>query len=156
VIAFNVRSTLNLGVIAFPVTLGFSLCLSGSCAGNITSSFNISTSYKGIPITIPNVALGRDWGFTATTSASFSGSDSVGNHWGGLKGDFSGGVTVGVSSTPSVTVDSYVSVQAYYGAGGSWHGLGTVGTDLDLSGSSVRFCYSKHLSGVGTLKICIP
>jgi len=79
----------------------------------------------------------------------------VGSDLGGLKGDFSGSVTLGISSSAGLTVDPNVSVHAYAGYGGSWHGMGTVGADVDMSGSNFRFCKSKTIAGK-TFKICIP
>jgi len=150
-VTLAVRPNLDLGLITVPVTLGFSVCLTGSCAGAVNSKFSISSSFKGVPLNIADVALGNDWGFAASTSASFSGDDKVGSSWGGLKGSFSGDVTLGISSASGLTVESDVRVKAYLGAGGSWSSLGTYSADLDLSGPGFRFC--KSLKGK---RICIP
>ena len=142
---------LDLGLITVPVTLGFIVCLTGDCAGRITPKFSISSSFKGIPFNIPDTDLGNDWGFAASTSAYFSGSDKVGSRWGGLKGSFEGDVSLGISSASGLDVSSSVRVKAYVGAGGSWNYLGTYGADIDFSGAGFRFC--KRLSG---RTICIP
>lgn len=146
-----VSSKLDLGLITVPATIGFIVCLTGPCAGKVTPRFSFSSSFKGIPFNIPDTDLGNDWGFDAATSAYFSGSDKVGNNWGGLKGSFSGDVRLGVSSSAGLAVDSSVKVTAYVGAGGKWNKLGTYSADIDFSGAGFRFC--KNLSG---RKICIP
>ena len=142
---------IDLGLITVPAKLGFVVCLSGPCAGTVTPKFNFSSTFKGIPFNIPDTDLDGGWGFNASTSAYFSGSDSVGSKWGGLRGDFSGNVTLGISSADGLTVDPHVTVHGEYGAGGKWRGFGTYGADVDFSGSRFRFC--KHLKG---RDICIP
>ncbi|CAB4858151.1 unannotated protein [freshwater metagenome] len=142
---------IDLGLITVPAKLGFVVCLTGPCAGTVTPKFNFSSSFKGLPFNIPDTDLDGGWGFNASTSAYFSGSDSVGNKWGGLKGDFSGDVTLAISSAEGLTVDSDVRVKASVGAGGKWSGLGTYGADVDFSGAAFKFC--KNLKG---RKICIP
>lgn len=146
-----INPKLDLGLITVPTTMGFVVCLSGSCAGTVTSRFSFASTFKGLPFNIPDTNVGNDWGFNAATSAYFSGSDSVGNRWGGLKGSFSGDVTLGVSSAAGLTVDSNVRVNAQVGAGGKWNSLGTYNADVDFSGPAFRFC--KNLKG---RKICIP
>ena len=146
-----VNPKIDLGLITVPATLGFIICLQGPCAGAVTSKFNFSSSFKGLPFNIPDTALDGSWGFNASTSAYFSGSDSVGSKWGGLRGDFSGNVTLAISSAAGLTVNSDVSVKASVGAGGRWSGLGTYGADVDFSGPGFRFC--KHLK---SRDICIP
>ncbi|MEN9504596.1 MAG: hypothetical protein RI958_522 [Actinomycetota bacterium] len=148
---FVLDTKLDLGLITVPTTMGFIVCLSGPCAGRVTPKFSFSSSFKGIPFNIPDTAIGNDWGFDAATSAYFSGSDKVGNNWGGLKGSFSGDVRLGVSSASGLSVDSSVKVTAYAGAGGKWNKLGTYSADVDISGAAFRFC--KSLKG---RKICIP
>ncbi|MSZ04958.1 MAG: hypothetical protein F2700_10950 [Actinobacteria bacterium] len=150
-----VSPNVDLGLITIPVSLGFVVCLTGPCAGTVTSKFGISSNFKGIPINLPDINLGEYWNFDASTSGSFSGSGKVGSDWGGLKGDFSGTVTLGISSSAGLTVDPNVSVQASAGYGGSWHGMGTVGADVDMSGLQFRFCKSKTIAGK-TFTICIP
>ena len=146
-----INPQIDLGLITVPATLGFIICLQGPCAGAVTSKFNFSSSFKGLPFNIPDTALDGSWGFNASTSAYFSGSDSVGSKWGGLKGDFSGNVTLAISSAAGLTVNSDVSVKASVGAGGRWSGLGTYGADVDFSGPGFRFC--KNLK---SRNICIP
>ena len=133
------------------MAVGFIVCMTGPCAGKVTSKFGISSNFKGIPINIPEINLGDAWGFAASTSASFSGSDSVGGKWGGLRGTFSGSVTLGITSASGLTVDPKVRVSADVGAGGRWNGLGSYDADADFSGAEFRFC--KNLKG---RKICIP
>ena len=144
-------SNVDLGLITVPVAVGFIVCMTGPCAGKVTSKFGISSNFKGIPINIPEINLGDAWGFAASTSASFSGSDSVGGKWGGLRGTFSGSVTLGITSASGLTVDPKVRVSADVGAGGRWNGLGSYDADADFSGAEFRFC--KNLKG---RKICIP
>ena len=140
-----INPNLDLGLITVPTTMGFAVCLTGSCAGRVTTKFSFASSFKGLPFNIPDTNVGNDWGFNASTSASFSGSDSVGNKWGGLKGSFSGEVTLGVSSAGGLTIDSDVRVKAQVGAGGKWNILGTYDADVDISGAAFRFC--KNLKG---------
>ena len=137
-----------------PVTLGFVVCLTGPCAGTVTPRFSFSSSFKGIPFSIPDTDLGDDWGFNASTSAYFSGSDQVGNSTAGLKGEFSGDVTLGISSSSGLTVSSNVKVTVYVGAGG-WDKLGSRGTNMNISGTNFRFCFERSVAGKN-FKICIP
>ena len=142
---------IDLGLITVPAKLGFVVCLSGPCAGTVTPKFNFSSTFKGIPFNIPDTDLDGGWGFNASTSAYFSGSDSVGSKWGGLRGEFSGNVTLGISSADGLTVDPHVTVHGEYGAAGKWRGFGTYDADIDISGSGFKFC--KNLK---SRKICIP
>jgi hypothetical protein len=148
---FVINPKLDLGRITVPTKMGITVCLTGSCAGRVTTKFSFASSFKGLPFNIPDTNVGNDWGFNASTSASFSGSDSVGDKWGGLKGSFSGKVTLKVSSADGLSIDSDVRVKAQVGAGGKWNTLGTYDADVDISGAAFRFC--KNLKGK---KICIP
>jgi hypothetical protein len=141
---------IDLGLITVPAKLGFAVCLSGPCAGTVTPKFNFSSTFKGVPFNIPDTALDGGWGFNASTSAYFSGSDQVGSKQAGLKGNFSGDVILAISSAAGLTVDSNVRVKAQLGAG-TWTNLGTYDADVDFSGAAFRFC--KNLKGK---KICIP
>jgi len=149
-----ISPNLDLGLVSVPVTLGFVVCLTGSCAGRVTPRFNFTSTFKGLPFHIPDTDLGNDWGFNASTSAYFSGSDQVGNRNAGLRGSFSGDVTLGISSSAGLTVGSNVKVTVYVGAGG-WDKIGSRGTDMDISGANFRFCYSRRVAGKN-FKICIP
>ena len=149
-----VSPNLDLGLVTVPVTLGFVVCLTGPCAGTVTPRFSFSSSFKGIPFSIPDTDLGDDWGFNASTSAYFSGSDQVGNSTAGLKGEFSGDVTLGISSSSGLTVSSNVKVTVYVGAGG-WDKLGSRGTNMNISGTNFRFCFERSVAGKN-FKICIP
>jgi len=149
-----INPNLDLGLVTVPVTLGFVVCVSGPCAGRVTPRFSFASTFKGIPFNIPDTDVGSDWGFNASTSAYFSGSDQVGSRTAGLKGSFSGDVTLGISSSAGLTVTSNVKVTVYIGAGG-WDKLGSRGTNMDISGANFRFCFERKVAGKN-FKICIP
>lgn len=142
------NSNVDLGLITVPVTLGFAVCLKGSCAGTVTTKFRLKSDYEGIPFDIPNIDV-RGWNFNAQATRNVNASAQVGSRNAGLKGTFSGEITLVFSSNSGLTYLNNVRVRSQVGAAG-WRGAASSGASIDLSGSRMKFCKK-----VGRRTICV-
>ncbi|CAB4925857.1 unannotated protein [freshwater metagenome] len=151
----------------YTVPAGFSLTFRGKVIGVATDVYaaintNVPISLKGsgsigtISVggySLSNASLGfQIGGYQAQyidVSGTVSASDQSGSKTLGLKAQFAGDITFGLTGGVGLKANN-VQFDAYYGLAG-WHHIGSGGAYVD--GSSL--CYKKKVSGK-TFKVCVP